>query len=65
MILAFDGAWRAGYDSESVCTALEVKQTVNEQREFPPAPEDEPSFHVHTDDNEMDVTRFPMRHPPP
>ena len=35
VILAFDGAWRAGYTPEQIATALEDKQTINENRQWP------------------------------
>lgn len=34
-ILAFDGAWRAGYTPEEIATALVAKQTKNESRTWP------------------------------
>lgn len=35
VILAFDGAWRAGYSCEEVVSALVEKQTKNEARQWP------------------------------
>ena len=35
VILALDGAWRAGYSAEQICAALEAKQTKNEGRTWP------------------------------
>lgn len=35
VILALDGAWRAGYSCEEVVAALVAKQTKNEAREWP------------------------------
>ncbi|HWK53111.1 MAG TPA: dATP/dGTP pyrophosphohydrolase domain-containing protein [Hyphomicrobiales bacterium] len=35
VLLALDGAWRAGYASEQIAAALETKQTRNEQRAWP------------------------------
>ena len=35
VILAFDGAWRAGYIPEQIVTALVNKQIQNESREWP------------------------------
>lgn len=35
VILAFDGAWRAGYSPEQIAAALEAKQTRNEGRQWP------------------------------
>lgn len=34
-ILAFDGAWRAGYTPEQIAAALVAKQTKNESRQWP------------------------------
>jgi len=41
VILALDGAWRAGYTAEEVVDALVKKQQVNFQRKWLPGPEDE------------------------
>lgn len=35
MILAIDGAWRAGYEPEEIAAALAAKQTKNETRIWP------------------------------
>lgn len=35
VILALDGAWRAGYSPEEITAALEAKQTKNEGRQWP------------------------------
>jgi hypothetical protein len=35
VILAFDGAWRAGYTPEQIAEALEKKQSKNESRTWP------------------------------
>lgn len=35
VILALDGAWRAGYTPEEVATALRAKQELNESRQWP------------------------------
>jgi hypothetical protein len=35
VILALDGAWRSGATPEQICTALEDKQTKNENRAWP------------------------------
>jgi hypothetical protein len=45
VILALDGAWRAGYTAEEIVTALQKKQEINELRKYPLTAEDEPSFH--------------------
>jgi hypothetical protein len=47
VILALDGAWRAGYTAEEIVNSLEAKQRVNFQRVYPmPESEDHPSEHV-------------------
>lgn len=51
-ILAFDGAWRAGYTPEQIANALEAKQRKNEQRKWPDwrtRSLDEPIEHVRTE----------------
>jgi len=35
VILALDGAWRAGYTPEEIAAAIEAKQTKNEGRQWP------------------------------
>ena len=35
VILALDGAWRAGYTSEEICAALEQKHAINFARDWP------------------------------
>lgn len=35
ILLALDGAWRAGYLPEDICAAIEAKQTKNEARSWP------------------------------
>lgn len=35
VILALDGAWRAGYTPEQIATAIEKKQIKNENRKWP------------------------------
>jgi len=35
VLLALDGAWRAGYAPSEIAMALEAKQNKNEQREWP------------------------------
>lgn len=48
IILALDGAWRAGHSPVQIINALIEKQAINLQREFPmPTSEDEPSEHIH------------------
>ena len=47
MILALDGAWRAGYTPDEIIWALEAKQEKNRLRIFPmPVSQDEPLEHV-------------------
>jgi hypothetical protein len=49
IILALDGAWRAGYTPEQIQEAMERKQAVNFARQWPPAVDcdpDQPSEHV-------------------
>ena len=47
VILALDGAWRAGHSPEVIVEALQAKQDLNFCRTWPgPPPEDQPSFHV-------------------
>jgi hypothetical protein len=47
VILAMDGAWRAGYTPTQIMEAMEEKQATNFAREWPaPGPEDEPTEHV-------------------
>jgi hypothetical protein len=35
VILALDGAWRAGFTAEEICAAIERKQVMNENRVWP------------------------------
>ena len=35
VILAFDGAWRAGWEPEAIVAAIEAKQAKNEARKWP------------------------------
>ncbi|MGB0683384.1 MAG: dATP/dGTP pyrophosphohydrolase domain-containing protein [Magnetovibrionaceae bacterium] len=35
ILLALDGAWRAGYSPESIVEAMEFKQSINEERDWP------------------------------
>jgi hypothetical protein len=49
IILAFDGAWRAGFSPANIVAALERKQTKNEGRQWPDwrtAPKDKAIEHV-------------------
>lgn len=47
VILALDGAWRAGYSPEQICDALDAKQAKNFLRTYPmPLSDDHPSEHI-------------------
>lgn len=47
IILAFDGAWRAGYTPEQIIFALQQKQSVNFGRTWPTeTKEGEPTEHI-------------------
>jgi hypothetical protein len=46
VILALDGAWRAGFTIEQICEALEEKQKINKNRHWVKTPEDTPTEHV-------------------
>ena len=49
ILLALDGAWRAGYTPEEIAAAIEAKQTKNEGRQWPDwrtAPKDKAIEHV-------------------
>jgi len=35
IILAFDGAWRAGWDAQQIIDAIKTKQAENERRDWP------------------------------
>lgn len=49
IILALDGAWRAGYSAAEIVAALQSKQEINFARDWPePGPEDRPNFHIKT-----------------
>lgn len=55
MILAIDGAVRAGHSSDSIVCALMHKQRVNMARNYPmPKSEDEPSEHVRESEDGRD-----------
>ena len=50
LILAFDGAWRAGYEPQEIIDAIKAKQAKNEARTWPDwrtMSEDEAIQHVH------------------
>jgi hypothetical protein len=47
IILALDGAWRAGYTSDEIWKAMEKKHHINFTRRYPkPSSQDEPVEHV-------------------
>jgi hypothetical protein len=47
LILALDGAWRAGFTPEIITQALSPKQAININRKWPaPTSEDQPVEHV-------------------
>ncbi len=35
ILLAFDGAWRQGFEPEDICAAIATKQAINERRNWP------------------------------
>jgi hypothetical protein len=35
ILLALDGAWRAGYSPDAICIAIDMKQSKNEGRAWP------------------------------
>ncbi|MDY6979380.1 MAG: dATP/dGTP pyrophosphohydrolase domain-containing protein [Pseudomonadota bacterium] len=43
MMLAADGAWRAGYSPEQIAAMLDIKLTKNEQRDWPDWREADPN----------------------
>jgi hypothetical protein len=45
IILALDGAWRAGFTAAQITQALENKQEKNFTRKWEKSPEDQPTFH--------------------
>lgn len=52
VILALDGAWRAGYAPQQIAEEMERKQQVNFKRSWPPAVDcdpDQPSEHVRSE----------------
>ena len=50
IILALDGAWRAGYTPEQVAEALSKKQAINFARTWPtPVSEDVAVQHIHSE----------------
>jgi len=45
-ILAFDGAWRAGFTPYEICQMMEAKQAKNFTRTYPKTADDVPSEHI-------------------
>lgn len=52
IILAIDGAWRAGYDAEQILDAMDDKQDINFKREWKVGNDDEPVHHATPEVNE-------------
>lgn len=47
IILALDGAWRAGYSAQQIWNGMQAKQKINFGREWPEhSPDDEPTEHI-------------------
>jgi hypothetical protein len=56
ILLAMDGASRAGYSGEEIVQALQDKQKVNETRTWPEnTPEGEPSEHIQEDERGLPI----------
>jgi hypothetical protein len=51
IILALDGAWRNGFTPEQIVQAIEVKQTVNESREWRTIENGKPFERIKDDDS--------------
>lgn len=52
ILLALDGAWRAGHEPEQIARAIRDKQKINEKRKWPApntVPEGEPIEHIRTE----------------
>lgn len=59
IILALDGAWRAGYSPSQIVDALKYKQSRNFLRSYPkPVSEDHPSEHVRPAEPPRDAAFF-------
>lgn len=62
LILAFDGAWRAGWEPQQIIDAIVAKQGKNELREWPDwrtASEDKAIEHVRDEQHGIRVTAVP------
>ena len=58
VILALDGAWRAGYTPEQIVDAMAMKQVENFCRKWPAScRDDEPSEHIREPNKEVSVER--------
>ena len=60
VILALDGAWRAGYTAEQIADALGMKQADNMVRDWPPVgscKDDEPTEHIRVPNNSITGAR--------
>jgi hypothetical protein len=58
LILAFDGAWRAGHEPQTIIDAIKAKQARNESREWPDWRNADPNKaieHVRTESNLVGV----------
>lgn len=53
VILALDGAWRAGHSPEEICQAMKAKQAKNFARTYPQTPDDQPSEHIKEEGEEQ------------
>lgn len=64
LLLALDGAWRAGHEPEAIAAALEAKQTTNEGRTWPDwrtAEPDKAIEHVRSEYAEAPATHYVVR----
>lgn len=60
VILALDGAWRAGYTPEEIVEAMCIKQLKNIRRKWhKPADENTPAFHVVEIEQPIEVDDIP------
>lgn len=66
IILAFDGAWRAGHEPQAILDAIAAKQARNEAREWPDWREADPDKAIeHMPDTFTDAIRKVMQGAPP
>lgn len=62
IILALDGAWRAGHSPREIIAAIKAKQRKNEEREWPDWrswPKDKPIVHMQKLDEQIDKLHGP------